>query len=131
VHSSESSPEDQDGQCAKLRDWLWWKCRKFFRTRTVKFAGTLDVGDWRQLRDEICAPTYKIANGKIKVEDKDEMKKRGIRSPNLADALNLTFFRDYEMWQVNYASSSGTRQRKDSYHDIWKKKKAPLGWKSR
>ena len=36
--------------------------------------------------------TYKTnLSGKIKVEGKDDMKKRGVKSPNLADALVLSF----------------------------------------
>ena len=130
VHCSERAPEDDDGECAKLRDWLWWKCRKFFRTRNVKFAGAFASEVWGQLRDEIMEPTYKITNGKIKVEDKDEMKKRGLRSPNLADALNLTFFQDYEMFQVRYATDSKISVGRDRYRDIWKKKKV-TSWKAR
>jgi hypothetical protein len=130
VHCSESPPADDDGSCAKLRDWLWWKCRKFFRTRTVKFGGSFENGDWKQLKSEIMAPTYKIANGKIKVEDKDEMKKRGVRSPNLADALNLTFYQDYELFQSQYSNGMKSARKRDGYHDVWKKKRSS-GWKSR
>ena len=32
-----------------------------------------------------------MSNGKFKVESKDEMKKRGMRSPDIADSLMLTF----------------------------------------
>jgi hypothetical protein len=41
---------------------------------------------------ELAGPTYKLeSTGKIKVESKDDMKKRGRKSPNRADALCLTF----------------------------------------
>ena len=109
VHCSENAPEDGDGSCAKLRDWLWWKCRKYFREKSVKFAGAVDDPAWKQMRDELLAPTYKIQNGKIKVEGKDEMKARGLKSPNLADALNLTFFGDVELFDVKYLTNSGGR----------------------
>jgi hypothetical protein len=129
VMCSESAPVDEDGECAKLRDWLWWKCRKFFRTRNVKFAGRQDLPAWKQLSDEIVAPTYKIHNGKIKVEGKDEMKSRGLRSPNLADALNLTFFEDYEMFNAKYNNGENSRSSHDAYRKKWKKEKE-RGWKS-
>jgi hypothetical protein len=130
VMCSESSPEDEDGECAKLRDWLWWKCRKFFRTRNVKFSGRPEDAAWKQLSDEILAPTYKIANGKIKVEGKDEMKTRGLRSPNLADALNLTFFEDFELFNVKYISGTGgSKNAYDAYRQKWKKEKG-RSWKS-
>jgi hypothetical protein len=41
---------------------------------------------------ELVGPTYKLeSSGKLKVESKDDMKKRGIKSPNKADAFCLTF----------------------------------------
>jgi phage terminase large subunit len=44
------------------------------------------------LRDDLIAPEYGFAsNGKIQLESKDDIKKRGLASPDLADALALTF----------------------------------------
>ena len=44
------------------------------------------------LCSEICAPEYEVKmTGLIKLESKDDMKKRGLGSPNRADALALTF----------------------------------------
>ena len=128
VQCTERSPEDTDGKCFKLRDWLWWKCRKFFRTRGVKFMGKDTDVHWKQLRDEILAPTYKIQNGEIRIESKDDMKKRGLRSPNLADALNLTFFGDYELFKVKYQSGMGRFSGKDRWREKWKKEKI-RSWK--
>ena len=83
---------------------------------------------WKQLRDEILAPTYKIQNGEIRIESKDDMKKRGLRSPNLADALNLTFFGDYELFKVKYQSGMGRFSGKDRWREKWKKEKI-RSWK--
>ena len=45
-----------------------------------------------ELRQELVAPTYTFtSNGRIKVEGKQEMKRRGMRSPDLADSLCITF----------------------------------------
>jgi len=43
---------------------------------------------------ELTIPTYSFSNGKIIMEDKDQVKKRLGRSPDLADALALTFATD-------------------------------------
>ena len=44
-----------------------------------------------ELVSELAAPIYKYtSSGKIKIESKEEMKKRGIKSPDRADALALT-----------------------------------------
>ncbi len=41
---------------------------------------------------ELTAPTYTFTStGKMVVESKADMKKRGLRSPDLADAFLLTF----------------------------------------
>ena len=41
---------------------------------------------------ELAAPTYTFSStGKMVVESKADMKKRGMRSPDLADAFLLTF----------------------------------------
>lgn len=44
-----------------------------------------------ELVAELTTPTYTFSNGKIILEDKDQVKKRLGRSPDLADALALTF----------------------------------------
>ena len=42
---------------------------------------------------ELTTPSYTIlSNGRIQVERKDDMKKRGVKSPNRADAWLLTFY---------------------------------------
>jgi phage terminase large subunit len=70
----------------RLRDELWFRARDWFRERQCKM-----VKD-EALISELTAPTYTFtSSGKIVVEPKDEMKKRGLRSPDLADAFILTF----------------------------------------
>lgn len=126
VHCSERAPEDRDGMCKSLRDWLWWKSRKYFRTRAVKFAGAPGDPCWRQLLQELLEPTYKIVNGKVAAESKDELKKRGLKSPNLADALNTTFYQDYETFRESYSAP-----RPPDPAGRKKKKTQVRSWKSR
>jgi hypothetical protein len=52
------------------------------------------IPDSQQLCDDLTAPETKPRDdGKIQLESKDNMKKRGLPSPNLADALAITFMR--------------------------------------
>lgn len=44
-----------------------------------------------ELVAELTTPTYTFNNGKFQLEDKDQIKERLGRSPDLADALSLTF----------------------------------------
>lgn len=84
VNVSEASA--MNPQAAKLRDDLWLQVKDWLNKRVGKLPKDDD------LRAELVAPTYTFtSNGKIKVEGKAEMKKRGMRSPDLADALALTF----------------------------------------
>lgn len=84
VNVAESAAMNQ--QAAKLRDELWLSVRDWLNQRTCKLPKN------EELRAELCSPTYSfLSNGKIKVEGKQEMKRRGLRSPDLADALCLTF----------------------------------------
>ena len=72
--------------CARLRDELWFKGREWFQDRCCS------IPQDDALIAELTAPTYAFTStGKMVVESKAEMKKRGMRSPDLADALLLTF----------------------------------------
>lgn len=76
-------------QYSRLRDELWFKGREWLAALDCNL---LDDGD---LIGELTTPKYSIlSNGDIKVESKAEMKARGVKSPNLADAWLLTFASD-------------------------------------
>lgn len=84
VNVSEASA--MNPQAAKLRDELWLSVKDWLNARTCR------VPKLDELRQELVAPTYAFtSNGKVKVEGKAEMKRRGMRSPDMADALCLTF----------------------------------------
>lgn len=84
VNVAESSA--MEPTAAKLRDELWIKLKDWLAARACKLPKTDD------LRQELVSPTYTFtSNGKVKVEGKAELKKRGMRSPDMADALCLTF----------------------------------------
>lgn len=74
----------------KLRDELWWDSREFFRENRASFANPEDV-EVKKLIGELASVRYSFTSaGKIKIESKGDMKKRGLQSPNYADAFNLT-----------------------------------------
>ena len=75
-----------DGIYMRLRDELWFKGRQWFLDRACRIPKD------DALIAELVSPKYKYeSSGKIKVESKDDMKKRGVKSPNKADAFLLTF----------------------------------------
>jgi hypothetical protein len=70
----------------RLRDELWWKTREWFEERNTTLP------DQDELIAELSMPRYNYTSaGKLKVESKAEMRKSGMQSPDLADALCLTF----------------------------------------
>jgi hypothetical protein len=72
-----------------LRSELWFKCKAWLEDRSCK----LPKDD--QLIAELTAIRYSFtSSGKMKAESKDEMRKRGLGSPDLADALCLTMASD-------------------------------------
>lgn len=84
VNVSEASA--MNPQAAKLRDELWLSVKDWLNQRVGKLPNSAD------LRQELVSPTYTFtSNGKVKVEGKAEMKRRGMRSCDIADALCLTF----------------------------------------
>jgi len=75
-----------DRQFNRLRDELWWLSREWLEARDCHLC------DDDETIAELTTPTYTIlSSGLIQVERKEDMKKRGIKSPNRADAWNLTF----------------------------------------
>ena len=86
VAESESVNANPDVQFSRLRDELWWKGREWLERRDCRMC------DDDETIGELTTPTYKIlSNGRIQVERKDELKARGVKSPNRADAWLLTF----------------------------------------
>jgi hypothetical protein len=66
---------------------MWWNLRDWL-------DGDMPVmiPDRDDLHSDLCAPFYKYdSQARRKLESKDEMKKRGMRSTDCADALALTF----------------------------------------
>jgi phage terminase large subunit len=83
------SIEHKPPQPERHRDELWWCVREWLLNDDPSIVD--DSG----LLTELVSPCYKVtSSGKIKIEGKDEMKKRGLSSPNKADALGLTFSQD-------------------------------------
>lgn len=64
-----------------------------------------------ELKTDLCVPTYSFDQAnRFKLETKDEIKARGQRSPDLADALALTFAHPVAMTEVYLPGEAGKRQ---------------------
>ena len=66
------------------RSEMWWEMAEW-----VKAGGSLP--QIPELARELSAPTYWLQGGKLRLEEKDQIKSRLGWSPDIADALALTF----------------------------------------
>ena len=86
VAEAEAVNDKSERQFNRLRDELWWKGREWLEAKDCHMA------EDEETIAELTVPTYTIlSNGLIKVEGKPELKARGVKSPNRADAWLLTF----------------------------------------
>lgn len=89
---------------ANIKAQMWWNLadrfkntynavrngQKFEMEELISLSS--DMPHLDQLIDELCTPKRDYDNtGKVKVESKKELAKRGVASPNLADALVMAF----------------------------------------
>jgi len=84
--ASKPTEKSEMGEFMSLRDQLWWSVREWLRAD----PGAMLPPNER-LIEELTVPEYEIASGKVKVMDKNQMRKELGRSPDDADALCLTF----------------------------------------
>lgn len=87
VNVSES-PATDPKLYKRQRDELWGKGRDWLELRRGSFVDDED----QDIIGQLSTPKYKItSDGKIVIESKDDLRKRGIVSPNKADAILMTF----------------------------------------
>lgn len=92
VYDSEmaSSPlHDPHERFLNLRAQLYWELREKFEKNEIAIPND---GFGQELANELSQIKFKIMpGGKIKIELKEELKKRLLRSPDLADALMVSY----------------------------------------
>jgi phage terminase large subunit len=94
VNVGESPTHDPD-LLANLRAQLWWDVRQSLDPQSSDplSLARLPDGDYQRLRAELTAPVYRMTSaGKVQIESKEEMKARGLPSPDLADAFCLAIY---------------------------------------
>jgi hypothetical protein len=113
INVAESAANDE--QYMRLRDELWWKARSWLE------ALDCNIPDDRKLIAELTSVHYEVlSSGKIKVESKDDLKARGLQSPDLADAFCLTFANGRDKWIEN--------RKMDRYRQRLRPKNRLLTW---
>jgi hypothetical protein len=80
------SGKSPDAGCLNMRAYMWKEARDW-----IKSGGALDPKDDDIYQDLIGPETVARMDGKIQLESKEDMKSRGLPSPNRGDCLALTF----------------------------------------
>ena len=104
-----------EGPYHRLRDELWGRCRNWLSSRTTRLP------DDRKLVTEMTVPRMQYTStGKIRLESKDELRRRLSWSPDRADALVLTFGNDYGVASgLTVGSSSSWRRPARKANTSW------------
>jgi hypothetical protein len=78
---------------ANLKAEIFWNLREDFEKSRIS------VPDDAVLMNQIASIRYSLTSkGQIKIESKDEAKKRGLRSPDRADALAICHYAKRANW---------------------------------
>lgn len=90
----------------RLRDELWWRMREAFE------RGVISIPDDPILKGDLNAPKYDDSTGVVKIETKDQLKKRGVESPNRADSLMMTYLEDEAMVRRIFQRDNDSKPRR-------------------
>lgn len=88
---------DDDERYLNKRAEAYWRLRQWLRTG----AELIRDEHWKQL---LTLKYRRELSGKLKIMSKREMQKLGIKSPDAADALMLTFYNDYSILMSSSSS---------------------------
>lgn len=81
VNFGSDAPSDK---CRFMRDYMWWMMKEWL------LAGAIDASP--RLESDLIGPGIRTdARQRVWLESKEDMKKRGLNSPDEGDALALTF----------------------------------------
>lgn len=97
------SDKAPDPGCLNMRSYMWREMRDW-----LKEGGHIPADDEVLYQDIIGPETVARLDGRIQLEAKEDMKDRGLPSPNRADALALTFA--YPVGKIN-SSAQGIKSR--------------------
>lgn len=121
--SSNESPIKEEYD--RMRDYVWAKMRNWFINDAPHFPEHL-TSECETLREELIALTSDFTTyGKLKLESKKDLRKRGVKSPNIADALSMTFHSSDDTYESEYVD----RYEKAIYEAI-EQGKMELDWRA-
>ena len=104
-----SKPYDAEKYYNK-RSEMWGELRQWLTEQPCS------IPDKDSLHADLCGLKYKIdSNSRLRIESKEDAKKRGVRSPDEADALCLTFALPATAFQTESRHASVTKQLSNNF----------------
>lgn len=87
VNVAEKAEDDENMKYVNLRAKAFWQLRERFVQNDIALIdkGTV-ISDLTNIKYK-----FRSSDGALQIESKEEMKKRGLRSPDMADAMMLAF----------------------------------------
>lgn len=84
---------------------MWGELKAWLKDEPCK------IPDVDSLHADLCSLKYKIdSNSRLRIESKEDAKKRGIRSPDEADALCLTFAQPISAFEYEHKTANVTKK---------------------
>lgn len=116
VNVAETKSMEFPERYSKLRDELWGKMRDWLEVGRGRIWDNED----KDLIGELSLPRMEIVNGKVKIESKDDMKKRcpGVGSPDIADAHNITFASPMSDYNTDLTDQSDDGYNQDEWQTL-------------
>ena len=97
------SPQN-DKKYLNKRAEMWGEMRDWLNSPPVK------IPDMDDLHADLATPTYDFNHKQqLRLEGKDDIKKRGLKSPDCGDALALTFAQTYIPTQSHFKNNMRTK----------------------
>lgn len=82
----------EDAKFENLKAEIYWNLREDIKTTATTDRKLISLPNDPELINQICSIKFKITRkGKIAIESKDDMKKRGLKSPDKADSLAIAW----------------------------------------
>jgi hypothetical protein len=123
VHVNVSEVASVSETYLRLRDEIWFKAREWFEGMDKYIDPEIPL--LGEFVEELVSVNYKLlSSGKVQVEPKDASKKRLTRSPNLADAFNVTFAHEGAILSGSYRTGGWGKVDTLAYRAPGFKKKA-------
>lgn len=106
-----SKPDSEEYRDKRIEMW----------GRMKNWLGGACIPDDQDLIDDLTAPEYDFATNddKLFLESKEKMKKRGLASPDIADALACTFFAKAARSDIKAKRNTSRKVAKDVDYDIF------------